>query len=83
LIIIAITKANIQSASAKAIARIIVVLISLDAEGFLPIAFKPLKPIRPIAIAGQKAHKPKAKAIEISGVIIINLKNKKKKLNFY
>ena len=78
LIIIAITNAKIHSASAKAIARIIVDLMSFDAEGFLPIAVKAAKPINQIAIAGAIAHKPKAIAIAIScKFIIIYLKSKK------
>gem|GEM_PF-3338777 len=72
LITIAITNAKIPRASAKAIARIIVDLTSPAAEGFLPIAFIAARPIKPIAIAGQKAPRPKARAILIS--IIINIK---------
>jgi hypothetical protein len=72
--IIAITKAKIHKASANAIAKIIVVLISPEALGFLPIAFKAAKPIKPIAKAGQNAPIPKANATANSLHIIINIK---------
>ena len=67
--IIAITKAKIPRASANAIANIIVDLISPAEAGFLPIALRAAKPIRPIAIAGQNAPRPKDSAIAISFII--------------
>jgi hypothetical protein len=72
--ITAITNAKIPNASANAIAKIIVVLISPAALGFLPIAFIAERPISQIARAGPKAHIPKANATAYSIHIFIKIK---------
>jgi len=72
----ATNRENTHNASAKAIAKIIVDLISPAAEGFLPIQVSAAKPIRPIPRAGPNTHNQIARAIAISFIKIINLKNK-------
>ena len=54
------------TASANAIERISVVLISFAASGFLPMASKAPFPIRPMPIAGPKAPIPIASAVAMS-----------------